>query len=254
MSLFWSHQAKRGYGTDTVSDIDTTGLVEGTQYTDTALLQTYIWNGTTWEPLTGAYVAPLPGGSDTEVQFNNAGVLDGASDFTWDETNDRLTLNALLDLPIRTSSPATTVEGDLWLVRYPQDAVPIGLLLALTYSHGNPPLRLFVNDGVAIRSIDFGEEDTGNVDRVVSVTTSYTVTALDDNVLASATGGDITLTLPPATGLKGKTFWLKRTDTASTTVVVVGTGGDTIDDAASQIISEYDSMKVISDGTEWWIT
>jgi len=153
MSLFWSHQAKRGYGTDTVSDIDTTGLVEGTQYTHTVLRQSYIWNGATWEPLTGAYVAPLPGGSDTEVQFNNAGTLDGASDLAWDETNSRLTLNGLLNLEVRAAVPASLIAGDVWLVRQPVVGNPIGLLLALTYATGGAPLTLYVYDGIANRSV-----------------------------------------------------------------------------------------------------
>ena len=153
MSVFWGHQAKRGFGTDTASDIDTTGLVVGTQYTHTGLQQTYIWNGTTWEPLSGAVAAPVPGGADTEVQFNNAGVLDGASDLAWDETNSRLTLNGLLNLEIRAAVPASPIAGDVWLVRQPVVGNPIGLLLALTYATGGAPLTLYVYDGIANRSV-----------------------------------------------------------------------------------------------------
>ena len=153
MSLFWMHQAKAGYGTDSVSDIDTTGLLAGTQYTDTALQQTYIWNGTTWEPLSAAVSAPTPGGADTEVQFNNAGTLDGASDLAWDETSSRLTLDGILNLPLLNESPVSPEAGDVWLVQEPVAGNPIGVLLALTYATSGAPLTLYVYDGIANRSV-----------------------------------------------------------------------------------------------------
>ena len=49
MSLFWSHQAKRGWGTDSASDLDTTGLLSGTVYANTSASEIYIWSGYEWK-------------------------------------------------------------------------------------------------------------------------------------------------------------------------------------------------------------
>ena len=47
------------------------------------------WNGSDY-----AWIAPsgAPGGSTTQVQFNNAGALDGDSDFTYNSTTNTLTV------------------------------------------------------------------------------------------------------------------------------------------------------------------
>lgn len=48
-------------------------------------------------------VATTPGGSDTQVQFNNAGVFDGNANFTWDDTNSRLEIGTPSSTPARIS-------------------------------------------------------------------------------------------------------------------------------------------------------
>lgn len=90
-------------------------------------------------------------------------------------------------------------------------------------------------------------------DELTSVTANYTATDDDHILIVDATGGDVTVTLPDANGLSGKQYFIKRTDSSANTVTVQGTGGDTIDDEASQTLDQYDSLFVISDSTEWWI-
>lgn len=76
-------------GTRAVQPLANT-VLEGTQYFVTDEFKIERSNGSAWESITSI---GLPGGSTTEVQYNNAGVLAGDPDFVFD--GDRLTSKLL---------------------------------------------------------------------------------------------------------------------------------------------------------------
>lgn len=81
---------------DNLTDVDTTTVAP----TSGQLLS---YNGAQWTPVD----AP-PAGSDTQVQFNNAGVLSGDTGLTFDATANELTIG------VDNADPGTaTVKGDL---------------------------------------------------------------------------------------------------------------------------------------------
>lgn len=82
-------------------------------------------------------------------------------------------------------------------------------------------------------------------------TADYTITDTDGVVVVDATTGNILITLPIAVGRRGKIFTVKRIDGSGNTVTVQG--AETIDDAANQLLNQYDALMVVSDDTEWWI-
>lgn len=87
---------------------------------------------------------------------------------------------------------------------------------------------------------------------VTSVTADYTVMDNDSIILVDATSAAVTVTLPPAAEAKNKRYTVKKIDSSGNAVTVSST--DTIDDATSQdILNQYDSIGVVSDGTEYWI-
>lgn len=89
---------------------------------------------------------------------------------------------------------------------------------------------------------------------VSAKTANYTVTVNDAFIPVDATSGAVTITLKPAAQAKGKRLTVKKTDSSSNTVTVDANGSETIDDALTQIISyQYDSICLMSDGSEWWI-
>lgn len=45
--------------------------------------RTWIWNGYGWDAV-AIGLPTTPGGSDTQIQFNNAGVFGGSANLTWD--------------------------------------------------------------------------------------------------------------------------------------------------------------------------
>jgi hypothetical protein len=91
--------------------------------------------------------------------------------------------------------------------------------------------------------------------RPVSATGPITV---DDGVIAgtSGSGADITVTLPTAASAgAGKMLTVKKVDSGSKKVIVAANGSEKIDGAASaDLVSQYDSITLISTGTAWMTT
>jgi len=77
----------------------------------------------------------------------------------------------------------------------------------------------------------------------------YTLVVLDDVLLVT---GTTTITLPLASTITGKVFYIKNADTA--TVTVIGTASETIDNDISVLLTQpYASISVVSDGVKWHI-
>lgn len=76
----------------------------------------------------------------------------------------------------------------------------------------------------------------------------------DGTVLVDCTGGAITTTLPTAVNIPGKVYNIKKIDSTVNAVTIDGNGAETIDGAATQVISfQYDSLTIQSDGANWYI-
>ncbi len=87
-----------------------------------------------------------------------------------------------------------------------------------------------------------------------SKTTDYTVTNSDTVIFADSTSGNVTITLPAASGLSGYRFYVKRIDGSANTVSVARTGGDTIDGQTSiSMPLQYMSLTLVSNGSNWYI-
>jgi hypothetical protein len=87
---------------------------------------------------------------------------------------------------------------------------------------------------------------------VTAVSTTYSILTTDQYL--SCTGGaSYTVTLPTASGVTGKTYIVKSLLTASFVLTLATTGGETIDGATTKLLDRYDSLSVISNGTNWEI-
>ncbi len=87
-----------------------------------------------------------------------------------------------------------------------------------------------------------------------SKTTNYTITSNDTVIMADATSGNVTITLPTASSTSGYRFYVKRVDGSGNTVSVARSGSDTIDGATSQTLTaQYTSLTLVSDGSNWYI-
>ena len=87
-----------------------------------------------------------------------------------------------------------------------------------------------------------------------AVTAAYSMDPTDDLVLADATAAAFTVTLPPITNAQRKPYHIKRTNSGLNNVTVDGFGAETIDGAATYVlITQYDAITVLHNGTTWWI-
>lgn len=92
--------------------------------------------------------------------------------------------------------------------------------------------------------------------RIATVTANTTLSSAHHTVLVDATAGNITLTLPTAasaySGGVGRVYNVKKIDASENTVTVDGASAETIDGAATQVLTaQWQSMTIQSDGTAW---
>lgn len=93
-------------------------------------------------------------------------------------------------------------------------------------------------------------------DGVVQVSSNYTIAWLDDVVLVDSSSGAVTVTLPRTIEAHGRRVTVKDAGgAAGTNTITVDTAGDsTIDGAATaSISSNYGTLTMICDGTDWHI-
>lgn len=89
---------------------------------------------------------------------------------------------------------------------------------------------------------------------VVTKSASTILLSSEDVVLADATGGTVTLTLPAASLVTGKPTVIKKTDASINNVVINCNGLETIDTQSSvSLTAQFVSITLISDGSNWWI-
>lgn len=89
--------------------------------------------------------------------------------------------------------------------------------------------------------------DTALIVRPVHVDADHTIT-LGTFFKCDATGGAIALTLPPATNDDSRIIIVKKSDNSVNAVTVTAAGSDTIDGAATFVLSnQYEFVVLIND-------
>jgi len=127
-------------------------------------------------------------------------------------------------------------------------AIPLG---AVIYRNGATAFNNFA-DFADLRI--FSTNSAATTSRAVATyTADHTATLTDNLIKVDATGGNVTITLPPAAAAAGDGFTIKRIDSSANTVTVDGDGSETIDDETTKDLDQYTAIQIVSDGTEWWI-
>jgi len=89
---------------------------------------------------------------------------------------------------------------------------------------------------------------------ISTVTASKTLTAADSVIVADASDGVITLTMPTAIGIAGRYYYIKKKDSSANVVTIVAAGDQEIDGANSMnLTDQYEAVTLISDGAGWWV-
>jgi hypothetical protein len=88
---------------------------------------------------------------------------------------------------------------------------------------------------------------------ITTKTATYTATANDHTIVCNNAGA-MTVNLPAAAGCSGRVYVIKKISAALNNVTVDGNGAETIDGAATRILSlQYESVMIQSNGTSWFI-
>lgn len=89
---------------------------------------------------------------------------------------------------------------------------------------------------------------------VTKTTGTYTLDTTYDIVLCNCADGAITLNLPAAASSTGFEFTATKIDSTINTVTIDGSGAETINGAATQVISaQWTSATIACDGSGWYI-
>jgi len=71
--------------------------------------------------------------------------------------------------------------------------------------------------------------------------------------LCNSSSGSITVNLPASSGNSGRILYIKNTGGSGNSVTVTANGTETIDGSNSQTVSDYDTLKIVCDGNNWWV-
>jgi len=89
---------------------------------------------------------------------------------------------------------------------------------------------------------------------LVTKTANYSAAAGDETILANASTGNVTITLPTAASISGKVYIVKKIDSTANSVIIATTSSQTIDGNTTRTFtSQYTGAQVQSDGSNWYI-
>jgi len=103
---------------------------------------------------------------------------------------------------------------------------------------------------------DDGENIFGSCIHKPIENTAVDITLDETNyaVTVDASGANRTITLPAISGITGRVYVVKKTDSSVNTVTVDGNASETIDGATTNVLSsQYDSITIIAGASEWHI-
>ena len=110
---------------------------------------------------------------------------------------------------------------------------------------GNKSLSLSENGG-------YKQVDNDHTWIVNNVVTSTYAPEINEMVLCNPTIGGFTINLPTSIGKLGKNITIKNASNSNNTIIIQAFGSETIDNNTSvNIITEYDLVRLMSDGANW---
>jgi hypothetical protein len=90
---------------------------------------------------------------------------------------------------------------------------------------------------------------------IVTKTSDYSAIASDGIILVNASGGAVTVTLPPAASCAaGKRICVKKIDPSDNFVTADGSGSEPIDDASQKIVPVQNQfLWFVTDQVQWYV-
>lgn len=134
---------------------------------------------------------------------------------------------------------------------------PLSCITGLGINLNNPAFLSWQAPGcLGIGAGNFDQSNGALRLNSVQKAADYTITLSDTTILVDCTAAVRTMTLPTAVGCNGQTFAVKdwKGQAATNNITVITTGGQTIDGAATKVLSTNGaSFNFTSDGANWSI-
>jgi len=200
---------------------------------------------------TGVYdvgfgAATSPGGSSTQVQFNNSGSFGGDADLIW-TAGTGLIINSQKELRLADSD----------------DSAYIGMKSAATVSGSYTitwPAAVAGGNGYLLKSTTGGvlsweEADAGGTSWQAVKTGNYTASA-GEGVFCNTTSGSFTLTLPSSPTLGDEVSFVDYAGTFDTYALTIGRNSEKINGATADLtvsVERAANTLVYTDGTQGWL-
>ena len=199
---------------------------------------------------TGVYdvgfgAATSPGGSTTQVQFNNSGAFGGDANFIWDASTG-LNIGSQKELRLQDSSGGQYIG---------QKASGTTTSYTLTWpagvAGGNGYLLKSTTGGV----LSWEEADAGGTSWQAVKTGNFTAAA-GQGVFCNTTAGSFTLTLPSSPTIGDEVSFIDYAGTFDTNALTIGRNSEKINGAASDLTVSTEraaNTLVYTDGTQGWL-
>ena len=200
---------------------------------------------------TGVYdvgfgAATSPGGSNTQIQYNNSGSFGGDADLVW-TAGTGLIINSQKELRLADSD----------------DSAYIGMKSAATVSGSYTitwPAAVAGGNGYLLKSTTGGvlsweEADAGGTSWQSVKTANYTASA-GEGVFCNTTSGSFTLTLPSSPTLGDEVSFIDYAGTFDTNALTIGRNGSKINGAEADLtvsVERAANTLVFTDSTQGWL-
>ena len=184
-----------------------------------------------------------PGGSDTQIQFNNAGAFDGSANLVWDGSN--VTIGAQGDLRL-----ADTTGGEYVGLQAPT-SVSASYTLTFPAATGSAD-QILVTDGSG--NLSFVDNSGGTSWQAVK-TTGFTAVA-GEGYFINTTGGAFTMTLPLSPTIGDEVAFIDYAGTFDTNNLTIGRNSENIQGSAADLTVSTEraaNTLVYTDGTQGWL-
>ena len=199
---------------------------------------------------TGVYdvgfgAATSPGGSDTQVQFNNSGAFGGDADLIW-TAGTGLIINSQKELRLADSDDSAYIG---------QKAAGTTTSYTITW-----PAAVAGGNGYVLKSttagvLSWAEESAGGTSWQAIKTSTYTASA-GEGVFANTTSGAFTVNLPSSPSLGDEVSIVDYAGTFDTNNLTVGRNSQPIMGTAADLtvsIERAGLTLVYVDGTQGWL-
>ena len=199
---------------------------------------------------TGVYdvgfgAATSPGGSTTQVQFNNSGAFGGDANFIWDASTG-LNIGSQKELRLQDSSGGQYIG---------QKASGTTTSYTLTWpagvAGGNGYLLKSTTGGV----LSWEEADAGGTSWQAVKTGNFTAAA-GQGVFCNTTAGSFTLSLPSSPTIGDEVSFIDYAGTFDTNALTIGRNSEKINGAASDLTVSTEraaNTLVFTDSTQGWL-